>query len=389
MHMLEQYALATGVKIKKPYIYEKFFPISVDKFISFHPASKPSKTYDHWQEVINFLQPYLEKENIKIIQLGQEKEKVYNGVINFVGFTNINQIAFILRHSMLHFGADSFPTHIASSYDKKIVALYSNNYINCVKPVFGDEKNHILLEPKRNTKPSFSFQENPKSINSIKPELIAKHILKLLEIPEQINFETIYFGDDFNNGKLEMVPNQVVDPRQFNCSNIIVRMDLEHNENILNAQLKVCSCFIITDKTIDSTILLQNKAHVGKILFEVKDSNGIEFIKFLTNQNIPYQLFTYLKGEDLKKIKLDYIDQEFIVEMPTDLKSKTNLQYTSNIFYKSNKRLISNNKIYLSESSLKNNIEAKSLIEPIIDCPEFWKELENFWVFKIDKTATA
>jgi ADP-heptose:LPS heptosyltransferase len=71
----------------------------------------------------------LESKGIKIIQLGQEKEKVYTGVLSLVGLTNINQTAFVLRSSLLHVGADSFPTHIASGYGKKIVALYSNNYI--------------------------------------------------------------------------------------------------------------------------------------------------------------------------------------------------------------------------------------------------------------------
>jgi ADP-heptose:LPS heptosyltransferase len=127
MHLLEQYSLASGVKIKKPYIYEKFFPVTAEKYITFHPSSKPSKTYDYWQEVINIISPILDSKGIKIIQLGQEKEKVYSGVVSLVGFTNINQTAFILRDCLLHFGADSFPTHIASGYNKKIVALYSNN----------------------------------------------------------------------------------------------------------------------------------------------------------------------------------------------------------------------------------------------------------------------
>ena len=150
--------------------------------MTFHPTSKPSKTYDYWQEVINLISPILDQKGIKIIQLGQEKEKVYSGVLSLVGFTNINQTAFVLRDSLLHFGADSFPTHIASGYGKKIVALYSNNYINCVKPFFGDPKNHVLLEPARKNKPTFSFEENPETINTIKPETVANHILNLLEI---------------------------------------------------------------------------------------------------------------------------------------------------------------------------------------------------------------
>lgn len=389
MHILEQYSLASGVKIKKPYIYEKFFPVTADKYITFHPSSKPSKTYDYWQEVINLISPILNEKGIKIIQLGQDKEKVYSGVLSLVGLTNINQTAFILRDSILHFGADSFPTHIASGYGKKIVALYSNNYVNCVKPFFGNSKDHVLLEPKRKTKPNFSFEEFPKTINTIKPESIAEHILKLLEIAHNKSIETLYFGTEYNNMRLEMVPNQIVNPKQFNSNNIVVRMDLEHNENFLNEQLQVCQCFIITDKPISENLIINNKKNIARIFYEIKKENDINFANFLAYNNIPYQLFTYLQDESLKSIKLKYLDQEAITEMPTDLKQKTGIQYTSNTFYKSNKRLISNGKIYLSESSLKNCTEAKQIAEPVIDCPEFWREVENFWIFRVDKSAVS
>lgn len=389
MHLLEQYSLASGVKIKKPYIYEKFFPVTADKYITFHPSSKPSKTYDYWQEVINLILPILDSKGIKIIQLGQEKEKVYNGVLSLVGFTNINQTAFVLRDSMLHVGADSFPTHIASGYGKKIVALYSNNYVNCVKPFFGDPKDHVLLEPKRNNKPTFSFEENPKTINSIKPETIANSVLNLLGIPHSNSIQTLYFGTEYNNMRLEMVPNQIVNPKQFNSNNIVVRMDLEHNEKFLNEQLQVCQCFIITSKPISSNIVLNNQKNIGRIFYEIKEDNEIGFANFLAHNNISYQLFTYLQGEKLEKIKLKYLDQEPITEMPTNLKQKTGIEYTLNCFYKSNKRIISKGKIYLSESSLKNGIEAKQLAEPVIDCPEFWKEAESFWIFRVDKSTVS
>jgi len=389
MHILEQYSLTSGVKIKKPYIYEKFFPITADKYITFHPSSKPSKTYDYWQEVINLISPVLDQKGIKIIQLGQDKEKVYSGVLSLLGLTNLNQTAFVLRDSMLHFGADSFPTHIASGYGKKILALYSNNHINCVKPFFGDPKDHVLLEPKRNTKPNFSFDENPKTINKINPETIANNILNLLEIPHNNSIKTLFFGSEYNNMRLEMVPNQLVDPKQFNSNNIIVRMDLEHNEKFLNEQLQICQCFIITDKAISPSALLGNKKNIGRIFYEIKEDNDIEFANFLSHNNISYQLFTYLTGKALENIKLKYLDQEHITEMPTNLKQKTGIEYTSNTFYKSNKRLISNKKIYLSECSLKNGQEAKQLAEPVIDCPEFWKEVENFWIFRVDKSTFA
>jgi hypothetical protein len=189
--------------------------------------------------------------------------------------------------------------------------------------------------------------------------------------------------------RLEMVPNQIVNPKQFNSNNIVVRMDLEHNEKFLNEQLQVCQCFIITDKPIDPNIIINNKNNIGRIFYEIKENNNIGFADFLASSNISYQLFTYLEGKELEEIKLKYLEQEYITQMPINLKKKTGIEYTSNAFYKSNKRLISNGKVYLSESSLKNGIEAKQLAEPVIDCPEFWKEVENFWIFRVDKSAVS
>lgn len=386
MHILEQYSLNSGAKIKKPFIYEKFFPLNLDNFISFHPSSKPSKTYDVWQEAIDLIVPYLEKKNIKIVQIGEKEDKLYSGTVNLLGLTNINQTAYILKNALLHFGADSFPTHIASYYDKKIVSLYSNNYVSCVRPYFGSPENQILLEPARTTKPCFSFHETPKTINKIKPETIAKSILKLLKIQDFINIESIYFGMEYNQPKLELVPNMNVDPKKHNSTNIIVRMDLEFNEQILRNQLKICDCVIFTDKPIDKQLLTENKNRVSKIIYEIKEDNDIEFANFLRFNSIPYQLFTYLKNDKIGKIKLDYIDQEQIIEVNSDLKAKTKIDYTSNLFYKSNKKILSNGKIFLSVNSYKQDIAATQNAEAVIDCAEFWKELENFYIFRVDKS---
>ena len=60
MHLIERYASACGVKISRPYIYDKYFPLPFDKYITFQPYSKyDSKNYDYWDEVILLILPYL------------------------------------------------------------------------------------------------------------------------------------------------------------------------------------------------------------------------------------------------------------------------------------------------------------------------------------------
>ena len=181
MHLVETYALSCGARIDKPLIYEKYFPLPTEKYISFQPFSgAASKNYDFWQEVIAILFPVLKKEGISILQLGGKEEKPFNGCLNIAGNTNLGQASYVIARSELHLGADSFGAHTASAFSKKIVAIYSNNIVKNVQPYWSDNEDVILLEPKRATKPTFSLEESPKTINTIKPEIIANATIELL-----------------------------------------------------------------------------------------------------------------------------------------------------------------------------------------------------------------
>ena len=70
MHLIESYATNCGLKIDEPFIYEKFFPLAFDKYITFSPSNNPAQDYDYWIEVINIIHPKLKKEGINILQLG-------------------------------------------------------------------------------------------------------------------------------------------------------------------------------------------------------------------------------------------------------------------------------------------------------------------------------
>ncbi|HHZ64790.1 MAG TPA: hypothetical protein EYN51_04725, partial [Flavobacteriales bacterium] len=63
MHVLEAYALQSDLKIDKPFVYEKFFPLAVDKFITIDTSNLGTSalTYDHWQLVVDLIYPKLEE----------------------------------------------------------------------------------------------------------------------------------------------------------------------------------------------------------------------------------------------------------------------------------------------------------------------------------------
>ena len=98
MHLLEQYALACGAKIGKPYIYESFFPLDFTNYITLHrDANFPSRNYKNWQAVVDILTPILDKYQIKILQVGTKKDKPLNRTQSALGLTGINQLAFLIH----------------------------------------------------------------------------------------------------------------------------------------------------------------------------------------------------------------------------------------------------------------------------------------------------
>jgi ADP-heptose:LPS heptosyltransferase len=111
--------------------------------------------------------------------------KYSNVNTEYLGKTSYNTLAFLIQNSCLHLGFDSLPVHIASHYQKKIVALYPH-YIANTGPYFSEQKDVVLFEGIRycGLKPVFA-QDDPFSIiNKIPSKHISEAVLHLLDIEE-------------------------------------------------------------------------------------------------------------------------------------------------------------------------------------------------------------
>jgi len=379
MHLVERYATTCGVKIDKPYIYENFFPLPVEKYITFQPYSKySSKNYDYWEEVISMIFPYLQKNNISIVQIGAKDDKPISNCINLSGQTKISQAAFIIKKSIMHLGADSFAAHIASGYDKKIVAIYSNNNINNVKPYWTKSEDMVLLKPNTNKKPQYSANEIPKSINSIRPEQIAKSVLDLLNIKYDSLPVTLSIGEEYVNKTLEIIPDQPLNVKEIQIDNIIVRMDYQFNEQILEYYLQDKKCIIITDKPISENILKNYKQKIPQLVYVIDKDNDPNFARLLKRNAINYTLISYLEEKDLNQYKLDYMDYGLIIRRTYP--NKLDINY-NNIYFKSSKIVLSGKGQFSTKYQwIKNDNSNK-----FNDDPELQKELNNLYIFSLDQ----
>ena len=389
MHLVEQYALACGTKISEPYIYEKYFPLPFARYITFSPFSKPSKNYDYWKEVMGMVAGDLEKMGIKIVQLGSKGDAEVEGCYNLCGKTSINQAAYLIKRGLVHMGADTFATHIASHFGKKILSLYSHSPTQNCGPFWSKSSDVVLLESDRQgKKPSFAMEEKPKTINTIGPEEIACSIFKLLGIQTKTKNRTVKIGPKWNLEFLEVVPTDVVKfskpaPRDRH----VIRMDYHFNEEVMEQQLLCNPGLIVTNKPISIDLLKKRKELIEQAIYLVEGDFDIDFTRKLDNNNIKNAIFTQLQKEPLKDLKhqllnlnkpIARIEEKSIKDLPNykDLD-------LSKLKFRSRKFIIKEDSIYPGKAAYMNDIKIPSFTPepiPILNQDEFWEEMDFFWI---------
>ena len=389
MHLLEQYALSSGLKIGKPFIYEVFFPIEPEKYITLQKEAKfPSRQYKYWQQVVDLVNPILFKNNVKIVQIGSKNDKALKGVIYTSGETSIAQVHYLIRNSQMHVGIDSFAVHIASGLGKKIVALYSNMAPENSGPYWSNPLDCALIQsPRGNRKPSYSADENPRTINEIKPETIANSILQLLDIEERVKIETLFIGENFNeNTYFGFLPNQVVVSGNAFPE---IRMDLFFDEKYLRIQLSKQKSIITTDKPISEETLLEFKSNVAKVIYLIKENDDPNFVKFLFEKGFDFSCVSKLPPDTIKAKRLNYYrfcSIEEILENEEHKEARILLKKAESkaVKFKTNYILSSERKNYLSEHHLykkedSKNINDFSSLDVSIDD---LRDIRNFWFIK-------
>jgi hypothetical protein len=383
-HILETYALHCGVKIDKPWVYTQYYPLGEEKYITIQPQSKfRGKQYGYWDEVIEFMQGPLKLADIKIVQVGARGDTGLRHCIWTQGSTTIGQLAYLIKDSLLHAGVDSIGVHLASHYGKKIVSLYSTNWA---------EQDVCLLEPDRTSKkPSFQWEDSgPQTINEIKPEKIAESILNKLGIKHKVPYETVYIGPSFPIVNIQSVPTSVAGlSNEVAMPMVIVRMDIDFNDVILSQQLAFGDCVIVTNRPIEEDLLKHAKSRIKGLTYIIEEDHDVNFVRFLHENGLPYNLLTDLSGSKLKEIKLIYLDYNFVVarSVNEDDAAKIREVPIDKLVYKTRKKILKDGACYNSVASLKEDVPLEGVDDfsfcPVVDNQDFWAYLDDYYVAKV------
>ena len=344
-HLAEEYAKCCGVRIGKPVLKPHFFPVPFEKYITIHNDKKiQAKEYNFWPEVIDLLKLHLG--DIKILQIGAFGEETIEGVDRHLPTNSLKQCSYIIKKSLGHVGIDSVPVHIASAFDKPVVGIYAHTYANTCDPLWNKNSKAIVIESDRDgNRPSFALEENPKTINLIKPEKIAQAVLDVLGIDKKINEETVYMGPRSIFNCIEVVPSEITN---FQGGPVSVRMDLSHNEKVLKHILGFTTAEVVTANPISADILFSKR--ITRITYEAPEFDE-DFVKLLKKTGLPTTLVC-TKEKNISKQRVKYFDYLIHLDKKpkviSDNKKLLEGRNLNSLKIKSRKKIICGNNIYES-----------------------------------------
>ena len=378
-HLLEEYAKNLGVKISLPVVKDHFFPLTEDKYITLsNDDNVESKHYPYYDIVLNLLNPFLQRENIKVVQLGgKAKIEGVDAALNL----SFKQQSFILSGSLLHVGSDNVLNHLASAKQIPTVNIFGNTFPETNRPIFSRSFLNVNLAPLWDKKPCFSTIDPKKQIAKIKPEQIAGSILDLLKINKNdLAFKTLHVGKSFKQKIVEIVPTVFKPIRLLENQIPLIRADYGFDED---AFFKFCQSYkssVYLDKLIQPQGLTHIAANIQTLFIFVDvgwDTIPSSYFEMLKNLNIECVLLA--KNEkDISEIRNKYFDTPV---RPYYSEKKSPCSISAGSRFLSEKRIIEDGKEYLSYAHWEKGLDKNN---EVLDTPEYWRESDHFYIYESD-----
>jgi hypothetical protein len=378
MNLLKSFSVTTGLEPKAGYIYEKFYPLDFDKYIVLDTQSTdPNYHYVFWFRAIELMEPILKAHGINIVHFIEDKKYHFNHTYVDTG-ASLNQKAYIIRNSEMFCGSSKLYSLIASEFNVPQCFLKTDYSLDNTL-VSEDSIIHSDKERKNFHNPTGA------RINNIRPEEIAKKILKNLLNEDHTFDNTLSVGKVYATQCLEIVPDSCFEIKAGNKNEMVIRMDYLFSEENLNSQLSLNSLSIVTSKPINHNILLRHRNNIKKIYYKIDKNSPPEFLQFLEDNKFNYDIITSLSLEDANKEKIKYLNFKKVNKLNfLDMKFLDGLDL-SKVYFKTNKIMIKAGKTFASRWHCKNNLSSANVRNESFNIPdqidEGFKEEADYFYF--------
>lgn len=380
MHILEHFSLSCGLKTGKAFIQEDFFPVPFSDFICINnDHSIPSFCYSHWTDVFDILKPYLNKSNIKVLQIGSQKDQLLPHCEDFRHIQNRHQASYIINRSKLFVGSDIFYSNIASHFNTPGVILFGPIPPSCIKPFWNRDNFNILCANKTF---SYASSEPSSTIDEIKPEIVANSILEKLKIPFSSDQNTEFIGDLYSTKIFEIIPNFSPDPNFLKDSYITMRCDYVDSLDHIIPWAQNRKMNLITDKKIDLRLLSHLKKSIKVVHYEVSNDTSKDIVEqnilyFKSVKQLGINISLFRKEEDnINNLRLNYFDWN--LELLSQHKPPKEIMDNNNLLFYSGKLVFSNGKKYPSLDHAINNLDCDSTLNKVLNTDLFWSESDHY-----------
>jgi len=378
MNLLKSFASTTGLQPSKSYLYEKFYPLDFDRYIILDTQSSNGNFhYVFWFRVIELIEPILSKHGINIVHFIEDKKYHFNHTY-VDNSAQLSQRAYLIRKALLFCGSSKLYSLIASE----------NNIKQCfLKTDYSLDNTLVEDEEVIHSNKARKHFLNPTSlkINNIRPEEIAKKILKTVLNEDHIFDNTLSIGKVYSAHNLEVIPDCTFKINNNSKSEIVMRMDCFFSEENLDTQLSFESCAVVTNKAFNKNILINRKNKIKKVYFKVEKDSDASFLDLLEENKINYDIITTLSGPDLDKEKIKFINYKKINKLNSLSLGFLDELDKSKVYFKTNKIVIKSGKTFASKWHSKVLINSPDVrnesfkLPPVID--ESFKDEADYFYF--------
>lgn len=386
MHLLAAYSSTTRLRYTRPKLFPQFVPLPFsNKYIVACCSSGMSgKNFAYWEEVLDILKPHIPE--YKIIQTGGKDDIKPNGIdLNLCGQTNFYELCYLAQNATLCLSGDTSLVHLADSFNTSLIALYGLTDPRISGGYFNELNNQVYLEPDRTKFPP-TFNPNDSSVNNIKPEEVARAVLKQLgKDKDLVKHTTYHFGNQFFTQILEVIPDVVLHPQQFQSNLINIRADYHFDENGIYQNAANYKSVIVTPKSLNVDILKQIKQNIVKLVYIIDESHSLDFVKALRKAGIPYELISYMEQDKINELKFDYCDYGIIFKRTIDEAPDWLKEIKQPLKFKTDRYITAKSGMFPSVWHWKNNLSF-SLENNIANVPDdlsidWARDLSYYWVY--------